>query len=94
MILLLIQGGGKISLCVDFRNKGKNYRVQVFKTNARRSRMDRTFIVFFAYCCVIFVPVSVLFCITFHPLNDRHFKVFQVSATECSKCSVVLLFRP
>ena len=39
-------------------------------------------------------PVSVLFCITFHPLNDRHFKVFQVSATECSKCSVVLLFRP
>ena len=36
---------------------------------------------FAAYCCGIFVPASLCF------------KIFQVSATECSKCIVVLLFR-
>ena len=51
-------------------------------------------IVFAAYCCGIFLPASVLFYITFHLLSDRGFKVFQVLASECNKCtSVVLLFR-
>ena len=46
--------------------------------------MDRKDILFAAYCCGIFVPASVVFYRTFHLLNDRDFKVFQVSATECS----------
>ena len=48
---------------------------------------------FAAYCCGIFVPASVVFYITFYLLSDRGFKVFQVSATECSESSVLLLFR-
>ena len=93
MILLLIQDGGKISSCVDFRNKGKNY-LQVFKTMQGVHRWIGLFdIVFAAYCCGIFVPASVVFYITFHLFNDRGLKIFPVSATECSKCTAVLLFR-
>ena len=50
-------------------------------------------IVFAAYCCGIFVPGSVVVYITFHLLSVRGFKVFQMLATECSECGVLLLFR-
>ena len=94
MILLLIHFGGKISACVDFRKKVKNYSIQVFKTMQGVHGWIRPFhIVFTAYCCRIFVPAGAVFYITFHLLNDQGFKVFQVSATEYSKCTVVLLFR-
>ena len=60
VISLLIQEGGKISPCVDFRNKGKSYTTQVFKTMQGVHRWIRPFdIVFAAYCCGIFVPASV-----------------------------------
>ena len=72
----------------------KHYSVQVFKTMQSFHGWIGSFVVVFAaYCCGIFVPASVLFYITFRLLNDRDFKVFQASATECSYCSVVLLFR-
>ena len=83
MILLLIQDGGKISPCVYLRNKRRNYGVQVYKTIQGVHEWIGMFdIVFAAYCCGIFVPASVVSYITFYLLNDRGFKVFQVSATE------------
>ena len=74
------QDGGKISPCVDLRNKRKNYSVQVFKTMQCVHWWIGPFdIVFAAYCCGIFVPASVVSYITFFLLSDRSFKVFQVS---------------
>ena len=84
----------KISSCVDFRNKGKNY-LQVFKTMQGVHRWIGLFdIVFAAFIAVGFLFRQVLcFYITFHLFNDRGLKIFPVSATECSKCTAVLLFR-
>ena len=74
--------------------KVNNYSVQVFKTMQGVYGWIAPFdIVFAAYCCGIFVPSSVVLYITCHLLNDRGFKICQVSATECSKCGLVLLFR-
>ena len=93
-LALDFQDGGKISPCVDLRNKGKNYSVQVFKTMQDVHGWIGPFdIVFAAYCCGIFVPASVVFYKTYHLLNNRGSKIFQVLATKCSDFSVLLLFR-
>ena len=93
-LALDFQDSGKISLCVDLRNKGKNISVQVFKTMQGVYGWIGLFdIVFTANCYGSFVPASVVFYITFHLLSDRGSKVFQVLATKCSECSVLSLFR-
>ena len=76
-IALDSQDGGKISLCVDLRNKRKNYSIQVYKTMQCIHAWIGPFdIVLYymhiaAYCCGISVPASVLFYITFHLLSNR-----------------------
>ena len=90
-LALDFQDGGKITPCVDLRNKGKNNSVQVFKTvQGGRGWRGLFEIVLAAYCCGMFVPASLMFYITFHLLSVRGFKVFQVLATEWT---VLLLFR-
>ena len=87
VILVVIQNGVKIFRFVGFKNKGKNYSVQVFKTKQDVHGWIGALDIVFAKCyCGIFVSARVVFYISFHLLIDRGFKVFQVSASKCSNC--------
>ena len=74
--LLISRWRQNLAVCCLEKQKEELQRTS-FQDNARRSWMDRTFL--FAVCCGISVPESFLFCITWHLLSDRGFKLAEFS---------------